>query len=323
MQLQDAMTPGLMTLQGILGTATGQNDNGQLAVVVYVNEESQQAGDIVRAMPPSARGTPIVVRLTSPFVAFKAQPPGNKPGGGGGTTYTTTSVWPRPVPIGVSTGGNAGACLAGTIACRLKDASGKLYALSNNHVYALETQAGPGSPVVQPGTYDTGCLFSVNNVIGYLFEGSVAPIRFDGTGNTIDAAIALLAFNSSVQPDLGTATPADGYGTPSSTTTEAAVGMAVQKYGRTSKMTKGTVTDINATTMVGYTGGNALFVGQIIVQSKGAFLRAGDSGSLLVTNDGKKQPVGLLFAGNTSGNYAIANHIDAVLKAFGVTVDGE
>ncbi len=86
---------------------------------------------------------------------------------------------------------------------------------------------------------------------------------------------------------------------------------------------KGTVTDINATTTVGYIGGNALFVGQIIVQSKGAFIKASDSGSLLVTNDGQKHPVGLLFAGNNNGNYAIANHIEDVLAAFGVTVDGD
>lgn len=33
-------------------------------------------------------------------------------------------------------------------------------------------------------------------------------------------------------------------------------------------------------------------------------------------------PVGLLFAGDSSGKTAIANPIDAVLSAFGITIDG-
>ena len=56
--------------------------------------------------------------------------------------------------------------------------------------------------------------------------------------------------------------------------------------------------------------------------SKGRFLKAGDSGSLLVTDPGRN-PVGLLFAGNRSGKLAIANQIEDVLAAFGMTVDGK
>jgi hypothetical protein len=33
--------------------------------------------------------------------------------------------------------------------------------------------------------------------------------------------------------------------------------------------------------------------------------------------------VGLLFAGNSSGKYAIANPIREVLNSFGVTIDGQ
>ncbi len=45
------------------------------------------------------------------------------------------------------------------------------------------------------------------------------------------------------------------------------------------------------------------------------------SGSLLVTNPGAS-PVGLLFAGNQNGSFAVANRIQDVLSAFGVTGDG-
>ncbi len=102
----------------------------------------------------------------------------------------------------------------------------------------------------------------------------------------------------------------------------ASVNDKVMKYGRTTQLTKGTVTGINATVFVGYSSGTARFVGQIIVQSGKPFIKAGDSGSLLVTDPGRN-PVGLLFAGNRSGKLAVANQIDLVLGAFGVSIDGE
>ncbi len=46
-------------------------------------------------------------------------------------------------------------------------------------------------------------------------------------------------------------------------------------------------------------------------------------GSLLVTNDVNAFPVGLLFAGNSTGQFAVANPIDLALAAVGVTVDGK
>ena len=73
---------------------------------------------------------------------------------------------------------------------------------------------------------------------------------------------------------------------------------------------------------VGYSSGTARFVDQIVVEgNKGGFLKAGDSGSLLVTNPGRN-PVGLLFAAGRGGKIAIANPIDYVLSAFGVAIDG-
>jgi hypothetical protein len=224
-------------------------------------------------------------------------------------------LFPRPAPIGVSTG-NRGECSAGTIGCRVKG-GGNVYALSNNHVYALENKASIGSEVLQPGLYDTGCVYNSANVIGKLYK--FIPIVFSrGASNKIDAAIA------SSSPDLlGNGTPGDGYGIPSSTTATPYVDMPVQKYGRTTLLTEGTVTAINVIVNVGYSSGTARFVNQIFVQSSTAFIGAGDSGSLLVTDDPGKNPVGLLFAGTSDGKLAVANPIGAVLSAFDVTIDGE
>jgi len=173
---------------------------------------------------------------------------------------------------------------------------------------------------------ETGGTLDPANVIGpvgkHVFDfpklnlSSKSSTKFDGSANTIDAAIALSSMDA-----LGNATPVDGYGTPKSATTGAAIGQKVQKYGRSTGLTKGTVNGIHATVWVGYGTRTALFVDQIIVQASKPFVKPGDSGSLVVTSD--RIPVGLIFAGNGSGKLAVADPIDAVLTQLGVTVDGE
>ncbi|MHC4398638.1 MAG: Ig-like domain-containing protein [Planctomycetota bacterium] len=229
----------------------------------------------------------------------------------------------RPAPIGVSTG-NENECAAGTIACRVVDAQGNVYALSNNHVYARLNLAELGEAVLQPGLIDTDCtrLYS-DQVIGYLAD--YVPIGFRWRGdNLVDAAIAL-----SSPDDLEKGTPFDGYGVPKSVPVEAYVDQPVQKYGHTSLLTTGHVSGIEATVVVNYGFRSARFSSQIIVDGAEGFIEAGDSGSLLVTYDpdlpelGGRDPVGLLYAGSEDGSMAIASPIQAVLDEFEVTIDGE
>src|SRR5207249_242121 len=91
------------------------------------------------------------------------------------------------------------------------------------------------------------------------------------------------------------------------------------------KLTHGQITGINATVTVcyevffGFCIKAARFVDQLVIEP-GTFSGGGDSGSLIVTDDGNKNPVALLFAG--SSTQTIANRIDLVLNQFGVTVDG-
>lgn len=95
--------------------------------------------------------------------------------------------------------------------------------------------------------------------------------------------------------------------------------MAVHKFGRTTGYTVGQVTSIDTDVTVGYDLGNLTFTGQIIIVGNNgtSFSNAGDSGSLILER-GTNKAVGLLFAGSTS--HTIANHIDDVLKALGVTL---
>ena len=237
-------------------------------------------------------------------------------------TPKTTDVWPRPVAIGVSAG-NAESVSAGTIACRVVDAAGNVYALSNTHVFApndIDGQTELGDGVTQPGLYDVPSHtedpgLRIGTVSAYKpINGSIFAT------NDIDAALALsdrAALDSTTPVALG------GYGAPNSFTRPATLNMAVQKFGRTTMLTKGTVTGINATMAVGYADDwYAWFTGQILVETPGVFEKPGDSGSLVVTDDANANPVGLLFAGNADGTMAIVNPIDNVLRYFGVTIDG-
>ncbi len=181
---------------------------------------------------------------------------------------------------------------------------------------ANSNNASIGDNILQPGPFDGGSAPA--DIIGTL--SAFEEIRFDGSNNVIDAAIA------SVAPgDVMSHTGNEGYGQPSATTVAATTGMSVTKYGRTTEATVGTVDATNATVDVCYqTQGPfrckklARYVGQVVI-TPGTFSDGGDSGSGIVTNDNNLNPVALLFAGSSS--YTIANPIDAVLSAFNVTID--
>jgi hypothetical protein len=305
--VQERHTRSLMGVADVVGTAVGLTDDDTPAVMILAKGKLG-----LGAVPDNLEGVPVLVREVGELYAMGK--PEGKPGRAPKAPKVDATGWfARPVPIGVSTG-NQGECSAGTIGARVKDSSGNVYALSNNHVYALENAAPIHSKVLQPGLYDTNCALDLNNAIGQLWDNSVLVF---GGYNYIDAAIALSDVNS-----LGDSTPANGYGRPKAATVPAQVNDQVQKYGRTTGLTKGVIDGVNAIVNVSYEGGIATFVNQIVVVSRKPFIGAGDSGSLLVT-DPDRNPVGLLFAGNSSGKYAIANPINSVLAAFDVSIDGE
>lgn len=309
MAVQERHTDALMSEPGILGTATGVGKNGKPAIFVLAKSFDLAKRAVI---PANIEGVPVVMKIAGEIVALPKPPWAG--GGNGGEEDALNCVRDgrcgRPVPIGVSTGHPN--ITAGTIGCRVTDGA-NVYSLSNNHVYADENRASTSDNVLQPGAYDGG--IDPDDAIGTLFN--YVYIKFDGSNNFVDAAIALSDTNT-----LGNATPSDGYGTPKSVTAEAVINQSVMKYGRTTGQTKGRVWAINATVDVGYDSGVARFVNQIII-TPGNFSAGGDSGSLIVVQKGKdaRKPVGLLFAGSSS--ITVANPIDAVLETFGMTIDGE
>ncbi len=305
MAVQDRHTEDIMSRPGVVGVATGLDEDGNPAIIVMMESLSLSKKAF---LPDEFESVPVVTRITGEIKALKGKPPQNN------DKVDHTAQF-RPAPLGVSTGHpDITAC---TVGARLKDVVGNLFVLSNNHCYADVNAAKIGDAVIQPGTFDGGS--SPADDIGNLADFQIIDFSPGGT-NEIDAAIA-----STTDLLVGNTTTSDCYGTPKSTTIAAAVNMKVKKCGRTTGLTKGSIIAINATVNVNYGApGVATFVNQIVTTNISA---GGDSGSLVVV-DGKgksknddRKPVGLLYAGSSS--ITILNPIDLVLNHFGMTIDGE
>ena len=297
-------TDALMRIDGVVGTAVGLLPNGTPVVRVLLQSER------VRGVPDALDGVPVERQVTGLLLA-RSDP-------------TTRQ---RPAPVGFSTGHPL--ITAGTIGARVVDGSGNVYVLSNNHVLANSNNASTGDATLQPGAFDGGTV--ATDQIGTLF--AFKPIVFTSTANnTIDAAIAL-----TTRSDVDNTTPSDdGYGTPAATIYGDAnddgvidninqlLGVDVKKYGRSTRLTAGQITGVNATVNICYEVfiifclKSARFVDQLIIEP-GSFSAGGDSGSLIVAADGTNRPVALLFGG--SEVMTIANRIDLVLNEFGVSID--
>ena len=319
--VQGTVTPELMALDGILGTAVGEDDAGNVGLVIFVNAEGANPGEVIRSLPASIRGVGVSGRLTEPFRALAGKP--------GGSSYTAKQT--PPIKLGTSGGWGHdlanGYCCGGTLGS-LININGEQYILSNFHV--LESDSVPGGngrvkqngdPVIQPGLIDVGCNAANAQSVATLVVRNALP------ASNVDAAIAKVV-NGMVDPSGAIL----GIGTLSAQTQTAFLNQPVKKSGRTSGLTRSSVAGLNATVSVTYdnecAGGTAFtktFTGQIIVNNRvrgKSFLDSGDSGSLMVEDVATNpKAVGLLYAG--SSTYAIANPIDEVLAFFGATMVGQ
>jgi hypothetical protein len=238
----------------------------------------------------------------------------------------------RPIKSGTS-GGNIKDktqffCCSGTIGAQLKDANGKIYFLSNNHVFAKSNFGHLGDPISQPGLIDILplgiCTATPDLTVGTLSK--FVRIAFGQlTNNKVDAAIALAgagmaaATGSQAPVEIDTLGTIIAIGQPGPAKL-AALGMSVQKSGRTTGLRTGTIDLLGATIFVRYgnqCGGPetkiARFINQMRVKRGGLkFIDSGDSGSLLVQNIPCKNAIGLLPFGDDPGN-GFADQIQDVL----------
>jgi Trypsin-like peptidase domain len=245
----------------------------------------------------------------------------------------------RPVQPGISIG--HAAITAGTFGC-VVERNGERFILSNNHVMANCNNARLGDQILQPGKYDGGQqrkdgIARLVEFVPIVYDGDPDPVipaepkprpRNDapsGCGhklsflaakqrsirminragrNRVDCAIA--------KPDSPAAISAEilGIGRPRGLGI-GALGMRVQKSGRTTGHTVGQIEQIDVTSRVEYDGRSATFTGQLMTSAVSA---AGDSGAVVLDMSGNV--IGLLFAGSNTST--LINPIQVVFEALDV-----
>jgi hypothetical protein len=137
-------------------------------------------------------------------------------------------------------------------------------------------------------------------------------------GTNVDCAVA--ALRSGTMNTTGFIEGLNGTGgVPSSSIATPSVGMAVQKSGRTTGHTTGTIGSTNTSVKVQYQiqcgrgkKYTISYTNQVLINGS-SFSAGGDSGSLILTNTSCAHPVALLFAGSSSTT--IGNPISDVLNA--------
>jgi len=256
----------------------------------------------------------------------------------------------RPCPPGFSIGHVK--ITAGTLGAYVKRGQSDEYRiLSNNHVLANSNDAQPNDMIIQPGKADGG--FSGTDQFGWLEDFAV--IKWDGDNgekkkaakfmwnawrwpanmiakawgcpyrlqvqkphaidqphpNLVDAAVARPVSQGHVRLDyLFNIGELKGI-------RDLELGDTVQKAGRTTEHTIGTVEGVDTMTKVQYGAGKiATFEDQLVIRGGNGseFSAGGDSGSAILTMDGYIG--GLLFAGGSG--VTIANRISNVVALLGV-----
>ena len=221
---------------------------------------------------------------------------------------------------------------AGTLCCLVRSVTGELYGLSNNHVSGSCSFAGVGLPILAPGVHDVSPGGMPPFTIGFhavslaMIAGSADNV--DATKN-MDAAIFKIA-----SPNLVSSFQGNAYDTPS-TATAMVGGLEVEKYGRTTGLTKGRVLgQVNGPHPIRYNSPVYSFSGDVsfepvfaIVGLTDAFSDAGDSGALITTVDasGLRTAVGIVVGGMNDGTapggkLTIALPIGPTLQALDVTL---
>ena len=319
MSVQAEVTSDLMRQPEILGTAVGVDTAGTPVLTVYVDQDAANAGEVIRNLPREFRGVGVRVDLTDKFRAM-ARPPG------GGVSHTAKQT--PPIQLGTSGGWTFdlanGFCCGGTLGS-LVQIGGAQFILSNYHVFEADIVSGGnnrvatnGDPIIQPGLIDVNCSAATAQPVGTLVKRNSLP------NSNVDCSTAQVV-SGMVRTDGAILE----IGTISHSTVAAALNQAVKKSGRTTGLTRSSVSGLNATISVTYenecAGGTAFtktFTGQIVITNRGSkFLNSGDSGSLMVEDvTTNPRAVGLLFAGSNSS--AIANPIGQVLSFLNATMVG-
>lgn len=212
---------------------------------------------------------------------------------------------------------------AGTLGA-LVERKGEVYALSNNHVFSACNHVPLDMPILSPSWIDVSSGGAQPRTI--CNHSEFQELR-SGEPNLVppckeDVALALVKDKSLVTSWQGDSR--FGYDTPTNIVSPEP-GMKVKKFGRTTGLTYGTIESEWDLFPMPYKSkefsATVWMEGAWIIQGDGRdlddnFALPGDSGSLIVTEDGKKA-VGLLFAvSGPNGLMFPMSHISTLFGGF-------
>lgn len=332
-RLRDLLEPhrdALLAIPGVVGTGIGLDRlSGRLVMRVMVEENSPMP-----ALPAGIQGEPLMV-VSQPSIA-----PQDTCNVAGAACHADQRILPIEMgnsghtqPVAVTGGLLCHTCTVGFKACDL---------VTSDTVYVTAAHCSKGSASVCAGaaalgapTYHRAPLdapaCTLEDTIGATSKQR-APVC--GVNNTVDAA--------SVISDAGqTQYAIRDIGVPSVTPGSVLPGDGVQKSGRTTGYTLGTVTDVAASVVV--SGASAYcncpagiqFVDQIRIERAWSgvgfpsppmtvWAKSGDSGSAVLSVNYEGDPfeiVGLNVLGDASGTFGYANPIDEVMAQLDLSLN--
>ncbi len=295
---QELVESRFMSLPGVHGVAIGFKVTGGVAtdevcVVVFVDKKlSRQQMPFDQLIPAVIPGTSIKTDVVEyPKIFALPESVSDIPDQKSAVGDDRNRYDPLKGGVQIQSHQNSG--FVGTLGTFLYDTKHRrVVGLTNWHVlYPWSPPGGAGNSVFQPVEKSGNQIGStINGIADGLVDGAV----FEVSGR---------AYSMQIQ-DIGVW---------SGKLSQITLGANVLKRGRTTGLTRGTVRFINATIDVNYGNDHIIrFSNQIGVSPTAPytkFLDSGDSGSVVVDNDGKRL-VSLLFAGGQTDGWS--NPIDDV-----------
>jgi hypothetical protein len=316
--VKEQVEDDLIARAGVVGVDIGEKitsgkNTGKLGIVVYV-EKKKPASQVskAQAIPAEIDGIPtdvqeLTIELQPAYqrvedVSLQVDTGTYSPLRGGISIGPARSV--HLVPPDVPTAGDY--VFSGTLGAIVKDrSSSAILALTNFHVACVDSGWHVGDVMVQPSRGDTGTTPA--NDFGTLTRATLSEL--------VDGAV--ISLNAGKTSDGGVVDIGKVAGKAVATT-----GMAVQKRGRTTGHTFGSVASTDFTVSINYGDGLGVHVlkHQIRITPDTTrnprFSDHGDSGSAVM--DSSRNVVGLLFAGANDGSATFANPIQAALDELNV-----
>lgn len=291
----------LVGLDGVTSAGIGIEDGMETLVVTVfpLNDEHRgRVGDFVATVDPvgdfeTVGDLPVVIKEDSyQLAAPRSHAPQDH------------RQRMRPVPGGVSIGTRsiqfAGA--TGTSAFVMTDGSER-YLSSNNHVFTNVSNHDIGEPVVQPGIDDGGSVGpdTVGNLAGFV------PVE---DGVTADFAWASM--------DVGIDSSAFQLGEIGPSVADPNIGDDIVKSGRTTGVTRGTVSRTGVT--IGVAWDNSVVTFTDVIESD-MHIMGGDSGSPVFLDDSEPYtPAGLVFAKSNQTGASVCCLLSNAIQESGLSL---